>query len=311
MRVYIITSARYEECYIEEWVKYHLSIGFDKILINDNNPKDYKYQLKNILKEYIDAGTVIVERYFDYHDLPTNLNSMDEIIGHTYTWLYEKYKDEFDWFAKLDIDEFLEINETENNIKTFLSQKKFDNVLSIIIPWKMYNIKNKYQKYYTRLEHNKDRFEYYDVNEYYPFMFKSIIKKTKYINYVGLHYAFFNNYDTSKYIRYSLSDGIDAEIKLFFRKDNEIDGDIIMSRYKQYYNYIRNISLDICINHYRDRSVEEECNKMIKFDVYNYTNWSSYEYYTQLKEQYPEMFEHPRDLYKLYFIDNINNIKEN
>ena len=35
MKVYIITSARYEECYIKEWVKYNLEIGFDKIIIND------------------------------------------------------------------------------------------------------------------------------------------------------------------------------------------------------------------------------------------------------------------------------------
>ena len=65
MKVYIITSAKFEECYIEEWVQYHLNIGFDKIIINDNNPKNYPYNPKDILKKYIDNGQVIVERYYN------------------------------------------------------------------------------------------------------------------------------------------------------------------------------------------------------------------------------------------------------
>lgn len=40
MKVYIITSVKYEECYVEEWVQYHLNMGFDKIIINDNHPRD-------------------------------------------------------------------------------------------------------------------------------------------------------------------------------------------------------------------------------------------------------------------------------
>ena len=41
-----------------------------------------------------------------------------------------------------------------------------------------------------------------------------------------------------------------------------------------------------------------------------YNSYSLHDFYVQLKEQHPDMFEHPRDLYKLYFIDNINNIQE-
>ena len=124
MNVYIITSAKFEECYIEEWVKYHLSIGFDKIIINDNNPKDYSYNPKDILQKYINNGQVIVERYWDTHNYDEKLH-IDVVMPDIYWWLYEKYKNEFDWFAKLDVDEYLEIPETNNNIKEFLQQEKF------------------------------------------------------------------------------------------------------------------------------------------------------------------------------------------
>ena len=37
----IITTARYEEQYLDEWINYHLSLGFSHIYICDNNePKD-------------------------------------------------------------------------------------------------------------------------------------------------------------------------------------------------------------------------------------------------------------------------------
>ena len=69
MKVYIITSAKFEECYIEEWVIHHLNLGFDKIIINDNNPKDYPYDVKDILKKYINNNQVIVERYYDHFNM--------------------------------------------------------------------------------------------------------------------------------------------------------------------------------------------------------------------------------------------------
>ena len=109
MKVYIITSAKFEECYIEEWVQYNLNIGFDKIIINDNNPKDYPYQLNNILKKYIDAEQVVIERFLDTYIRDNNEinNTEEDLLTIVYTSLYNKYKDEFDWVAKLDIDEYL------------------------------------------------------------------------------------------------------------------------------------------------------------------------------------------------------------
>ena len=310
MKAYIITSARYEECYIKEWVKYNLEIGFDKIIINDNNPKDYPYNLKDILKEYIDKGQVIVERYYDEHELPNDIQTWDDEFGKIYTWLYDKYKDEFDWFAKLDIDEFIEIPETNNNIKSFLQQDKFNNALSIIIPWKLYSIKDKYSNYYTRLKYNKDRYTTDKIDILYDWMFKSIIKKTEYVDWIGAHWAEFKiSYNNDKnLICYALPDGKNASLEILFNTDVEYD--IMFKKLNQKLIYINKISCICHINHYNIKSDEELCNKAIKFDADIYNGYSLHDFYVQLTEQHPDMFEHPRDLYKLYFIDNINNIQE-
>ena len=134
MRTCVITSAKTEELYIEEWVKHNLKIGFDKIIINDNNDKDYPYKLNEILKEYIDNGQVIIENYYDNHKL--NHLTQEQDMGFVYSYLYAKYKTEFDWFAKLDIDEYLKIKETFNNVKLFLSNKRFEKFDAIYVPWK-------------------------------------------------------------------------------------------------------------------------------------------------------------------------------
>ena len=53
----------------------------------------------------------------------TVYENIDNIMPDIYLWLYKKYENEFDWVAKLDIDEYLVIKETENNIKTFAAMR--------------------------------------------------------------------------------------------------------------------------------------------------------------------------------------------
>ena len=312
MRVYIITSAKFEECYIEEWVQYHLNIGFDKIIINDNNPKDYKYQLKDILKKYIDAGQVIIERYYDMY---IHEGDPEEEFPKIYTCLYNKYKDEFDWCAKLDIDEYLEIPETNNDVKKFLSQKKFNNVLSICIPSNLYCIKEEYKHKYTRLKNNKYKFENITDNEKYikRWHFKSIIKSDPAIKYVLHHEAEFNNQYIEGKLKQSLPngdsflgrflfDGINKDTVNF--SENET---IVALQQKKYFKYLSNICK---INHYHSKSYEEYINRILKFEGNIegniYTNdWKSF----CERHKGNKKFEF-RDLYKLYFIDNINNIED-
>ena len=303
MKVYIITSAKFEECYIEEWVQYHLNIGFDKIIINDNNPKDYPYNPKDILKKYIDGGQVIVERYYDIYE--HNKDPEDE-FPEIYTWLYNKYKNEFDWCAKLDIDEYLEIQETNNDIKKFLSQKKFKNVLTICVPLIPFEVKSKYCEKYTRLKFDRDRFQLYNFNEYIEiWRFKSIIKKDPNVSVIGHHLPCFYNYNINKCYALPDANGFFSTF-LFDINNNLSNSSLVLKQQKKYFYYLAN---NICkINHYCLKSHEEFLIKILKYEgnakgnLYN-EEWNIHYKYSK------DYFNNPRDLYKLYFIDNINNIK--
>ena len=141
-------------------------------------------------------------------------------------------------------------------------------------------------------------------------MFKSIIKNTEYVDWIGAHWAEFKrSYNNDKnLICYALPDGKNASLEILFNTDVEYD--IMFKKLNQKLIYINKISCICHINHYNIKSDEELCNKAIKFDADIYNGYSLHDFYVQLKEQHPDMFEHPRDLYKLYFIDNINNIQE-
>ena len=137
-------------------------------------------------------------------------------------------------------------------------------------------------------------------------MLKSIIKKTNKLIEIDLHVAIFNSDKND--IKYMLPDGENGSLKLFVGEI--VDDEIYKNRQKQYFKYMQSL-FNICyIKHYSDRSVEENCYKIKKFQVdTGLVAWGK-DWYIELKNQYPDMFEHPRDLYKLYFIDNINNIQE-
>ncbi len=85
--------AKDEDYYIEEWVKHHLLIGADKIIIFDNASKK---PLREILAQYINADLV----------------HLYEVAGsgrqiHVYHHCLQEYKDLFKWIAFIDADEFL------------------------------------------------------------------------------------------------------------------------------------------------------------------------------------------------------------
>ena len=57
MKVYISTIAKNESQYIREFVEHHLSIGFDSIIIYDNNELDGE-RYNELLSAEISAGRV-------------------------------------------------------------------------------------------------------------------------------------------------------------------------------------------------------------------------------------------------------------
>ena len=291
MRTCVITSAKTEELYIEEWVKHNLKIGFDKIIINDNNDKDYPYKLNEILKEYIDNGQVIIENYYDNHKL-TNL-TQEQDMWFVYTYLYKKYKTEFDWFAKLDIDEYLMIPETFNNVKLFLSNKRFDKFDAIYVPFKCYEIKNQYRYLYERTPHIYDKFKPIKDKFCYfcKWSFKSLFKGNldTCVDYhtinIDKNYCYPNG-DVCTLGKYNCDERIDIDKKYFIKMQKIAH-----------------------IDHFNSNSLEERYNKYYKMELYKIDDRrenenKNFKYICdELFKKHPELKDNKRDLYKIYFLN--------
>ena len=117
--------AKDEDFYIEEWVDYHLLLGFDKIIIYDNHSI---IPLKSLFKEKIEQGKVIVHET-SASDIGTKAQ------GKSYTHCFETYSADFMWIGVIDADE-ITLLKNHNNIKEFLCE--FENYGGIFLNWVYY-----------------------------------------------------------------------------------------------------------------------------------------------------------------------------
>lgn len=124
---YICSIAKNENIYINEWCKYHLNFGFEHIYLFDNNDSSTE-NVENFLDSNIKDKVTI----FNVNDIHKN-----GFQNECYTKFYSEHKNEFDWCAFIDIDEFITSN-TFNNINDFLNQDKFKNIESIRLQWHTY-----------------------------------------------------------------------------------------------------------------------------------------------------------------------------
>lgn len=99
MKVALVCIAKDEDNYIQEWVEYHIKLGFDDVFVYQNNYR-CNYIHPNLLK--ID---------FDRSDSNRQVGAYNDFI--------QKNSGVYDYAAFFDIDEFLVLKK-HNNIKDFL-----------------------------------------------------------------------------------------------------------------------------------------------------------------------------------------------
>lgn len=116
----VCACAKNENNYLVEWVEHYLKLGFDKIIICDNNDDD---SLEGVLAKYISNGTVELFNCRGFGSFQVQFYSMFCTEGN--------YK----WCAYFDCDEFLELG-TYSNIKDYLATK--ENDICISFNWLMY-----------------------------------------------------------------------------------------------------------------------------------------------------------------------------
>ena len=129
MRIVICALAKNENEYINDWVKWYLSLGFDHIYLYDNNELTTPFVGDFIDNNFKDKVTI------------KNIRGMvkPKLQHDIYTGFYQKYGKTFDWCLFCDIDEFLF---GIKDIHSFLETNKFDKYNQIRIKWKLFGDDN-------------------------------------------------------------------------------------------------------------------------------------------------------------------------
>lgn len=129
IKVLLCCIAKMENLYIREFVEHYKKLGFDNICLYDNNDPDGEY-FEDVIGDYIKSGFVILK----------NKRGVQLAQVPSYTECYNEYKDQYDWIAFFDIDEFLHID-NGLNIKELLSKKIYNmpGVGCIKVNWKSFD----------------------------------------------------------------------------------------------------------------------------------------------------------------------------
>ena len=108
MKVALVCVAKWEDYYLDEWLEYNNKLGFDKIIMYQN---DWRTDIEKpyLIKEVCDGRSIQVPLYNQV--LRTNT--------------------EYDWIAFIDCDEFIVLKK-HNNIKDFINEyKDRTNIISL------------------------------------------------------------------------------------------------------------------------------------------------------------------------------------
>ena len=112
--VCLCSPAKQENRYIEEFIKYYLNLGVDKIFIYDNNNIGGE-KFEDVIFKYIKRGSVEI----------INIRGKEKAQFYMMNDCYKKNFDKFDWLFFFDVDEFLFLKNYKN-VKAYLSNDYLD-----------------------------------------------------------------------------------------------------------------------------------------------------------------------------------------
>lgn len=125
MKAALVAIGRLENDYAREFVEHHLAVGFDKVIIYDNNHRGEEH-FETVLKDHIDIDNVGIVPFRD----------RERAQRDAYNDAYARFSDEYDWLAFFDFDEFLCLPDKESprKVKDFLQSIPQDFQV-VMIPW--------------------------------------------------------------------------------------------------------------------------------------------------------------------------------
>ena len=91
-----------EQEYIQDWIEYHIKLGFSEIhLFEDTGSKTHSHITDNYKEVYLHPLNIIGDYSFKKDYKQANL----------YQWFYENYRFEMEWCAFIDSDEYIMLEE--------------------------------------------------------------------------------------------------------------------------------------------------------------------------------------------------------
>jgi hypothetical protein len=173
MRIFpvIVCIAKKEHDYIEEFVKYHLALGFEVIFIYDNEDTP---TYETMLEKYKD-NVKVIHLPFNNHSKPVQYVALDDFVANYL------FKTRITHVAHIDIDEFIALKK-HNNICDFIREYIVGNCQGIGMNWRFFGSSGRTEKTdepvtvrFTQCEKNGNKH------------IKTLFKKKNFVQYNTCH----------------------------------------------------------------------------------------------------------------------------
>jgi hypothetical protein len=137
MNPVLICIAKKEHLYIEEFVKYHLALGFEKIYLYDNEDVPTYEKVLEKYKQYL----VVIHLPFNNYHKAVQYVALDHFIANFL------FKDDITHVAHIDIDEFICLKK-HSNISEFINEYIVGDCEAIGMNWRFFGSsgKTEYEK---------------------------------------------------------------------------------------------------------------------------------------------------------------------
>ena len=173
----IVCIAKLEHDYIEEFVKYHLAIGFKYIYLYDNEDKP-TYEL--MLHKYKD-NIKVIHLPFNNYDKGVQFVALDDFVNN---YLFTT---DITHVAHIDIDEYIVLKK-HNNISDFINEYIVDDCQGIGMNWRFFGSSGKKEK---TNEPITTRFTMCQTNG--NMHIKTLFKKDNFLHFIGCHAVLFKS----------------------------------------------------------------------------------------------------------------------
>lgn len=274
MKIGVCAIVKNENLYLREWTEHYIALGFDKIILYDNNDPCGEIP-EHVIFDYVLSGKVDVIRW---NKPANNMGAHNNNQMEAYNNCIQRYKS-FDWIAFFDCDEFLHL-EHHTNIHDLFNEygDMYNQFNEILVSWMIMGDPN---ALFYENRPMKERFQihlqgaYTDPEINGDDCFKSIIKPASDVRFV------FHSHSTNTNIA-CCATGLKCYI---------------------YYNgpttFIKPIHKVMWLDHYYTKSLTEYLTKSIRSHHRYYHNESSldtcinqYKCFNGWSDKHEEVFRH-------------------